>query len=681
MCGIAGAVRWDRGAVPSETELRGMLAALRYRGPDEFGTYIDGVAGLAHARLAIIDLSTGQQPLANEDETLWIVFNGEIFNYVELRAELLALGHRFRTASDTEVIVHAFEAWGERCVERFNGQFAFALWDAPRRRLFVARDRLGVRPLYYTVAANRFLFASEVKAIFTDPAVPRAIDPAGLDQVFTFWTTLSPASPFVGIRELPPAHSLTIDFASGSPQPLVSRSYWSPSYAQAGAPRAMTLPEAAEALREKLETATRLRMLRADVPVGSYLSGGIDSSVVAALGRRAKEGVFRTFSLRFADAEFDETEYQRLMVRRLESEHTEVVCSRGDIGRIFPQVIAHTERPILRTGPAPLFLLSRLVRDAGFKVVLTGEGSDEMLAGYDIFREAKVRAFWAREPRSSCRPRLLERLYPYLARSPVAARAIARKFFGEGLEAPDAPGFSHRPRWKSAAALKRLFSPAMQAELAARDAEGELLGDLPAAFGSWDLVSRAQYLEARTLLSGYILSSQGDRMLMANSVEGRFPFLDPDVVAFCNALPSVDKLHVLDEKHVLKRAVADLVPAEILERPKQPYRAPDAASFIGDAAPEYVDDVLAPARVAEAGAFDPESVTALLAKCRAVRGPAPLSNADNMAFVGVLSTQLLWETFVKSRPDGPALSEDEVGTRVNRSAIGPSAKRPLPEAR
>ena len=669
MCGIAGSVRWGGGTPPSDAGLRTMIGALKHRGPDEFGLYLDGSAGLGHARLSIIDLSTGQQPLANEDRTLWIVFNGEIFNYVELREELVALGHRFRTASDTEVIVHAYEAWGDRSVERFNGQFAFALWDSRAKRLFMARDRLGVRPLYYVVAGERLLFASEVKAIFTDPAVPRALDPEGIDQVFTFWTSLAPVTPFAGVRELPPAHVLTIDLASGGTPRIAPRSYWTPSYTPSGAP-ARSIEEAAEGLREKLETATRLRMLRADVPVGSYLSGGIDSSVVAALGRRAKEGVFRTFSLRFADAEFDETEYQRLMVRRLASEHTEVVCERRDIGRIFPDVIAHTERPILRTAPAPLYLLSKLVRDSGFKVVLTGEGSDEMLAGYDIFREAKVRAFWARQPASTCRPRLLERLYPYLARSPVAARGMARKFFGEGLGRKDAPDFSHEPRWRSAAALKRLFATSFADTLDGTDARRELLGDLPDAFASWDLVSRAQYLEARTLLSGYLLSSQGDRMLMANSVEGRFPFLDPDVVAYCDALPSTHKLHVLDEKHVLKRAVADLVPSEILLRPKQPYRAPDAASFLGGAAPDYVDDVLAPARIAEAGVFDPSGVAALLAKCRAAQEPATLSNADNMAFVGVLSTQLLWEQFVRTRPGSMPVTEQEIGTRVSQPVPG-----------
>jgi asparagine synthase (glutamine-hydrolysing) len=295
-----------------------------------------------------------------------------------------------------------------------------------------------------------------------------------------------------------------------------------------------------------------------------------------------------------------------------------------------------------------------------------------MLAGYDIFREAKVRAFWSRQPESACRPRLLERLYPYLARSPVASRAIARKFFGDGLDRADAPGFSHHPRWKSAAALKRLFSPSLLSELRAVDAEADLLSDLPAEFPSWDLVSRAQYLEVRTLLSGYLLSCQGDRVLMAHSVEGRFPFLDADVVAYCNALPPTHKLHVLDEKHVLKRAVSDLVPAEILERKKQPYRAPDAPSFLGSGAPDYVGEVLAPARIAEAGMFDPTGVASLLAKCRAAAERAPLSNADNMAFVGVLSTQLLWEQFIRRRPEAPALPPGNVLTRIDRTE-GPSS--------
>ncbi len=664
MCGIAGVVRLGPGAArPDDALLGRMLGALRHRGPDAFGTYRDAIAGLAHARLSIIDLSTGQQPLANEDGTLWIVFNGEIFNYLELREELLAKGHRFRTASDTEVIVHAWEEWGEDAVSRFNGQWAFALWDRRAKRLVLSRDRLGVRPIYVARSEGRLVFASEVKGLLADQGTPRALDPLGLDQVFTFWTTVAPRTPFAGIDEVPPGQTLVVDLSGERPRESL-RCHWTPSYPSRGAESGISIEAAAEGLLERLERAVTLRLLRSDVPVGCYLSGGIDSSVIAALSRRAKGGVFRTFSLRFADEEFDETPYQRLMAERLAAEHAEVVCTRSDIARVFPDVIEHAERPILRSAPAPMFLLSRLVRDAGFKVVLTGEGSDEMLAGYDIFREAKVRAFWAREPSSTCRPQLLERLYPYLARSPAAARLMSRKFFAQGLDRAGQPGFSHGPRWGAAAALKRLLAPEVRAAAAPSRAQDDLLDDLPPAFPDWDPLAQAQYLEVRTLLSGYLLSSQGDRMLMAHSVEGRFPFLDPDVVAFANALPPSSKLHVLDEKHVLKRAARGLIPREILERPKQPYRAPDAPSFIGADAPDYVDAVLAPDALKNAGVFEAAPVTALLAKCREHGGGGRLSNADNMAFLGVLSTQLLWHAFVRQRPQPAPIDEGRIGTRV-----------------
>ena len=669
MCGIAGAVRLEPGAPLDDLLLRRMIGALRHRGPDAFGTFMDRWAGLAHARLSIIDLGTGQQPLANEDRRLWIVFNGEIFNYVELRAELEDLGHRFRTASDTEVIVHAWEQWGESAVSRFNGQWAFAIWDRSTRRLVLSRDRLGVRPLFWTRAGGRLLFASEVKALFQDPAVAREIDPRGLDQVFTFWTTVAPRTPFRGIEELRPGHTLIADLADPSDPKVRIQRDWEASFPPRGQAAAQTLDEAAEGLSQRLQDAVRLRLLRADVPVGCYLSGGIDSSVIAALGRRAQGGVFRTYSLRFADSEFDESPYQRLMAARLDAEHAEVVCTRADIAAVFPSVIEHTERPVLRSAPAPMFLLSRLVRDASFKVVLTGEGSDEMLAGYDLFREAKVRALWAREPGSTCRPKLLERLYPYLSRSPSAARAMAQKFFAQGLDRAGEPGFSHAPRWTAASALKRLFTSEVRA--AASDAEAELLADLPGAFTSWDPISQAQYLEIRTLLSGYLLSSQGDRMLMAHSVEGRFPFLDSEVVAFASALPPTYKLRVLDEKHVLKRAARGLIPEEILDRPKQPYRAPDAWSFVGDGSPPYVREVLSVEALASAGLFEPGPVGGLVAKCRERSATGQLSNADNMALLGVLSTQLLWDRFVRSRPDVPAVEASVVGTRVVYGAEGP----------
>jgi asparagine synthase (glutamine-hydrolysing) len=646
MCGIAGVVSLNGGAAPpSVDEISRMVAALRHRGPDEFGAYRDRDAALGHARLSIIDLSTGQQPLCNEDETLWITFNGEIFNYLELREELRALGHRFRTQSDTEVIVHAYESWGISAFERFNGQWAIALWDRTRRRLTLARDPLGVRPLHWCEHDGRLFFASEVKAIFAaDRAIPRALDPVGLAQTFSFWTIVPPQGVFQGISEVEPGHVRVYEDGR-----VTDTCVWRPRYPIDDQGLFQGSPaEAAEATRSALEDATRLRMLRADVPVGSYLSGGLDSSLVAALGLRAKGDRFQTFSLRFEDAEYDETEYQRLMARQLGSEHHEVVVSRRDIATAFPDVIAHAERPILRTAPAPLFLLSKLVHDAGIKVVLTGEGADEMFAGYDLFREGQVRRFWARRPSSAWRPALLSRLYPYLARSPVSQQAMARQFFGRDLDRWRMPGFAHGTRWHTTGALFRLFSRELRAQIGARNVVEDLLASLPAEFPSWSYLAQDQYLEVRTLLSGYLLSSQGDRMLMAHSVEGRFPFLDRNVVALANSLPSSYKLRGLDEKHVLKRASAGLVPREILQRKKQPYRAPDALSFVGPDTPPWVADLMHDRSVTDAGVFDARTVGQLYAKCVARRDEAQFSNADNMALVGVLSTQLLHARFVGS---------------------------------
>jgi len=383
MCGIAGILQLGEAAPPALGEIDAMIGALQHRGPDEFGLYRDDRAGLGHARLSIIDLKTGQQPLANEDDTLWVVFNGEIFNYIELRAELVAHGHRFRTESDTEVIVHAYETWKESAFARFNGQFAIALWDAKDQSLVLARDRLGVRPLYLCEHAGRLYFASEVKAIFAaDASIPRALDPVGLTETFTFWSVVPPQSVFSGISELEPGHVLTV-----SRESRTLRRFWQLRY-PAGRTAGFkgSLEDAAEAVRSALDQAVTLRLLRSDVPVGSYLSGGLDSSLIAALARRVKGDRFSTFSIRFEDAEYDETPWQRMVARRIASDHHEIVVRRADIGATFPAVILHAERPLLRTAPVPLFLLSRLVHETGIKVVLTGEGADEMFAGYDLFR-------------------------------------------------------------------------------------------------------------------------------------------------------------------------------------------------------------------------------------------------------------------------------------------------------
>jgi asparagine synthase (glutamine-hydrolysing) len=664
MCGIAGVVSLRPGLPPiAIDDLARMAGALAHRGPDEFGVYRDGTAGLAHARLSIIDLATGQQPLTNESESLWISFNGEIFNYVELRDDLEKRGHRFRTRSDTEVIVHAYEEWGAEAFRRFNGQWAVALWDSERQRLVLARDPFGVRPLFVCVHDGRLYFASEVKAIFAaNPSIPRAFEPRGLAQVFTFWTSLAPVTVFNGVEEIRPGTVRTYENGRIHDTPSYTPGF--PEHGTGGFDG--SLDDAVDAVRAALENATSLRMLRADVPVGSYLSGGLDSSLVSALALRAKGRGFQTFSLRFTDAEYDETEFQHAMARHLGTDHHEVLVSRADIARVFPSVVTHAERPILRTAPAPLFLLSRLVRDNGIKVVLTGEGADEMFAGYDLFREAKIRRFWGRQPASKWRSSLLRRLYPYLQRSPVSQQAMAQSFFGQNLSAIREPGFGHDIRWRSTGALKRLFDPAVT-NAVGPDVVAELLAGLPDAFHRWSPLAQDQHLEVRTLMSGYLLSAQGDRMLMAHSVEGRFPFLDRDVAALAESLPDSYKLRVLDEKHSLKRAAADLVPAEVRNRKKQPYRAPDALALATPEAESWIEEVASPHALRDAGVFRVEAARQLIVKCRRLAESGQFSNSDNMALVGMLSTQLLHDGFIRRVPEAAPLAA--IKTVVDRIAV------------
>ena len=635
MCGICGIVS-DSG--PPDLALLGrMMGRLGHRGPDGTGYYRDRRAALGHTRLAIIDASGGAQPLSNEDGTVWVTYNGEIFNYVELAEELRHLGHAFRTSSDTEVIVHAWEEWGEACFPRFNGQWAIALWDRRAQRLVLSRDRLGVRPLYFTRRPAGLIFASEVKSIFADPSVPRAFDPAGLDQTFTYWSAVAPRTVFQGIEQLEPGHYAVLD-SSG----FRKARYWSITFPERGREPVQDARENAAALRERIIEAARLRFLRSDVPVGAYLSGGLDSCVTAAVIARYTDAPLHTFSLRFSGSEFDEGLYQKKISAVLGTQHQDIVVSPPDIAEVFPEVIRHAETPILRAAPAPLFLLSKLVRENGYKVVVTGEGADEVLAGYDLFREARVRLFWSRDLGSAKRARAAELLYPWMARSPGRTPAFARSFFGRHLDPAD-PALSHRPRWDSTSVIKSMLTTQTQDRIGG-GAE-DVVATMPPGCEDWDPLSRGQWLEMVTLLPGYILASQGDRMLMANSVEGRFPFLDADVVDFACGLPARHKLFGLEEKYLLKRAFADLVPDDVRYRPKQPYRAPDAASFFAAGSPAWFGEVMSERAVHAAGIFEPSVVAGLLAKCRRTGGEN-MSNTDNMRVLAVVSTQLTHETFI-----------------------------------
>ena len=372
MCGISGLVNL-KGTPVDRTVLTGMIRSLHHRGPDEGAVLVDNDVGFAHARLSIIDVASGHQPMSVEDGAVAITFNGEIFNYVELREDLIKRGHRFSTQSDTEVILRSYLEKGEDCIHDFNGQWAFAIWDRRTRKLFLSRDRFGVRPLYYTRTPDRFIFASEIKSILAIPGLERRFDLQGLDQVFTFWVTLPSRTAFRGVSQLPPAHSLTL-----SDGKLSLRQYWQPEFAPEQANSDSVAPRAEELL-ELMEDAVRLR-LRSDVPVGAYLSGGIDSTFITALVARVAPDRLRTFSVAFGDREFDESRYQTEASAYLGTQHQEIRCTSHDIGRIFPDVVRHIEQPVVRTAPAPMYMLSKLVHESGFKVVLTGEGADEILS-------------------------------------------------------------------------------------------------------------------------------------------------------------------------------------------------------------------------------------------------------------------------------------------------------------
>jgi asparagine synthase (glutamine-hydrolysing) len=642
VCGIAGALTTDgTAAVP---DLDTMIAMLRHRGPDARNHLRSGPCALGCARLSIIDLETGGQPMANEDRTIWTVLNGEIFNFIELRAELERLGHRFRSRSDTEVIVHAYEEFGERFVERLNGHFAFALWDVGRQRLILARDRVGVRPLFYTRSRGLLLFASEIKAILAVAPEAAALDEAGLAQIFTFWAAVGERTVFKGVRSLPAGHLLIVEQGAERLE-----RYWEWSFPEGPGRTDLTMEEAAEGLRALLRDAVRLQS-RSDVPVGAYLSGGLDSCGIAALTAEAGADKLRIFSITFDDPEFDESEYQRRMAQHLGLQCSSVRCSDRDIGNAFPDLIWHAETPVLRTAPVPLMLLSRHVRDSGYKVVLTGEGADEVFGGYELFKEGKIRRFWARQPGSHRRPMLFSRLYPYLTHSRVANRHFAHRFFGQRLAETKNPFYAHLTRWTTTRGIFRLLAPELRASLAHVHPEEDLEAQLPANFAKWDDLARDQYVEVKTLLQGYLLSSQGDRVSMAHSVEGRLPYLDHRVIEFVNGLNARYKLRGLREKVLLRRALDGMVPESIRTRMKQPYRAPDCRSFFefGKALP-YVQELTSAANLRHVGYFDPEAVATLVEKARCGR---VLGAGDNMAFVAVLSTLLLHEHFFTGRAAG-----------------------------
>ncbi len=646
MCGITG-FTLPTGLKPRERRdrfgerLRAMTAALRHRGPDaQRGVLLDGAA-LGHARLAIIDVASGHQPMRDEATGVTLVFNGEVFNYLELRERL---DYPFRTRSDTEVILASYLARGIDCVEAFVGQWAFALWDPRDGSLWLSRDRVGVRPLFYAVTKDGLSFASEAKALFAGRWLAPRLDARAVHETVHLWAPVPPRSMFEGVSALPPGSSA--QYRDGL---LTVRRQWDLDLSDEVVDRGMSEARALDEVGAALTDAVKLR-LRADVPVAAYLSGGLDSSLLCALAQEQLHGTLQTFSVGFAQARYDERAFQHEVAKALGTAHHAVQVEDADIGALLPDVVWHAEQVLLRTAPAPFLKLSRLVHEHRTKVVLTGEGADEIFLGYDLYKETAVRQFWARQPASPHRPKLFKRLYPYLPLSQQSPEVL-RQFYGDGLEAPGAFDFSHRIRWTNSGRVARFFAPAFVERVGEHDPVAALRDVLPARVRGWRPLARAQYLELHTLLSGYLLSAQGDRMLMGNSVEGRFPFLDHRVIELAARIPTQLKLKVLNEKYLLKRFARGRVPAIVTERTKFPYRAPVAEALVGPHAPPWSREVLSRAAVDEAGVFDGAKVEKLVAKLAAAK--AQPSEADNMALVAVASTQLLADAFL-SRPRAPA---------------------------
>jgi asparagine synthase (glutamine-hydrolysing) len=635
MGGIAGILDLCGSGQVGRAELAAMLLPLQKRGPAGNSYCLGAGIGLAQAQFDLGG-AADTPPVSKQDWAIQVVCSSQIFNAAALRDALGLRGHHVAEGDDAALLTALYHVHGDDFVQQLNGQFAFALWDRSRRRLLLARDRPGIVPLHFAELDGRLLFASEIKALLPLFEQAPALDPVALDQLFTFWATQAPRTMFRGVQQLPPGEMLIVE--SGRYR---RKRYWDWSFPQAQAEYHQTAPgELAEQLRYLLADAVRVRQQPA--PVGAYLSGGLDSSALVALMKHESGVAPQTFSIRFEDKALDESGHQQRMADHVGSRHRFVRCGYADVGERFPEVIRQTESPVLRTAPTPMAMLSELVRREGFKAVLTGEGADEVFGGYDIFKEAKIRQFWAKQPQSGFRPLLLKRLYPYLSHSQQGL-VYLQQFFGKELDRADHPFFSHLLRWATTAMCKRFFSDEFLSQLDT-DALTLLEQELPAAMPDWAPMCRAQYLEAKLLLPGYLLSMQGDRMLMANSVVGRFPFLDHRVIEFAARLPPHLKMRVLDEKYLLKRALKQHLPADILGRHKQPYRSPDIAAFFSGPVPDYVMELLGENALRRSGYFNLQRVAQLIEKIRMGRA---IGAKDNMAFVGILSTQLWHHLFVE----------------------------------
>jgi asparagine synthase (glutamine-hydrolysing) len=555
-----------------------MTQTLTHRGPDDCGHFVTDGLGFGFRRLSIIDLFTGNQPLANEDQTIFLVCNGEIFNHRQLRDELIAKGHRFRSQTDVEVLIHLYEELGDGFLSKINGQFAFVLFDSVRNRLFGARDQFGIAPLFYATVGREFVFASEIKAILAHPGVERRVNLTGLDQVLSLPGLVSPRTMFAGIDSLPPGHCITVDERG-----VRTASFWDlifPTESEGHEPRSQSSYE--EEIEHCLVESVR-RRLQADVPVGAYLSGGLDSSLVTSIMQANVADPVQTFSITFDQQLIDERQFQRIVARDLRSRHHEIELDVNGIESRLRTVVWHAECPLKETYNTASLALSAGARAHGVPVVLSGEGADELFAGYLGYRfDAFRRNRGAPETTSAKEAELRFRV------------------FG------DATVFYEKNLTDIAAEKQTLYSPALKAQF--RDFD----------FTNWPLIDASRiknihplhqrsYLDMKLRLGDHLVGDHGDRMLLANGVEGRFPFLDIEVAELACRIPPDLKLHGYEEKYILKEMARKYVPRSIVEREKYAFNAP-GTPFLLRSGVEWVEELLSPETIRRQGYFDPAAV-------------------------------------------------------------------------
>jgi asparagine synthase (glutamine-hydrolysing) len=657
MCGIAGIIDLSGASRPAPAEAIGAMAeAIYHRGPDEDGFLQRPGLAFASRRLSIVGLADGRQPIYNEDGSVSVVFNGELFDYPEMRAELEGRGHRFATHCDTELIPHRWEDDQEKFFTHLRGQFAFALWDSRRRRIILARDRFGICPLYWTQQGDWLLFASEIKALLSSGMVEAKPDPRGINHLFTFYALPGPATCFAGVQLLPPGHYLRIQLgAAGEPAEITERVYWQMDFPDRGQEDyASSGKQLAQRFEEVLLGAVT-RRLRADVPVVSYLSGGVDSSVVVALATHVRGEPIPTFTIRITRPDLDETNEASLVARHIGVEPVVVNCGQEEVLGTYPALIRAAEGPVIDTSCAALLLLAREVHARGYKVALTGEGADEWLAGYPWHRYNWLFSrldFLPGLPLSQLTRRLLVKL----ARAPKNAwRFVQRAQAAVGGHNAwlDIYGIMSLSK-------PRFFNPWMMKLVEAYSPYEDLDFNLD-RMRRWHPLNRELAVGARVQLAGLLLNAKGDRVAMNSSVETRYPFLDEEVFDFLAKVPPRWKLRGLRDKALLRVIAERWVPRSIARRNKAMFRAP-FDSFQLEKGPGYVGELLSPESLRRTGYFQADAVEHWRKSFHRLRRWSPRRFSIEMGLVGVLATQLWHHTFIDgSLADLPSLARK--GTR------------------